>query len=109
MSETKTVFPESPKWPGEGTSRVPFWAYTRADLYKKELDRLFYNGHWCYVGLEAEIPNAGDFRRTVVGERSVILSRAADGSLHCFENVCAHRGMQFCRERHGNRKECVCL
>ncbi|WP_372658053.1 aromatic ring-hydroxylating dioxygenase subunit alpha, partial [Hydrogenophaga sp.] len=24
------------------------------------------------------------------------------------ENVCAHRGMQFCRERHGNKKEFVC-
>ena len=24
------------------------------------------------------------------------------------ENVCAHRGMRFCRERQGNRKEFVC-
>ncbi len=72
MTQT-SVFPADPKWEGEGTSRIPFWAYTREDLYKKELDRFFYNGHWCYVGLEAEIPNAGDFRRTVVGERSVIM------------------------------------
>ena len=40
MSDSKTVFPESPAWPAEGNSRVPFWAYTREDLYKKELDRL---------------------------------------------------------------------
>jgi len=40
MSVSNTVFPENPKWSEEGTSRVPFWAYTREDLYKKELDRL---------------------------------------------------------------------
>jgi salicylate 5-hydroxylase large subunit len=102
------VFPESPVWAGEGTSRVPFWAYTREDLYKKELDRFFYNGHWCYVGLEAEIPNAGDFRRTVVGERSVIMVRDPKGHVNVVENVCAHRGMRFCRERHGHAKDFFC-
>jgi salicylate 5-hydroxylase large subunit len=108
MSETNTVFPESPTWPGEGTSKVPFWAYTREDLYKKELDRLFYNGHWCYVGLEAEIPNAGDFKRTVVGERSVIMVRDPEGNVNVVENVCAHRGMRFCRERNGHAKDFFC-
>ena len=108
MSETKTVFPESPTWPGEGTSRVPFWAYTREDLYKKELDRLFYNGHWCYVGLEAEIPNTGDFKRTVIGERSVIMVRDPEGGVNVIENVCAHRGMRFCRERNGHAKDFFC-
>jgi salicylate 5-hydroxylase large subunit len=102
------VFPIKPVWEQQGSSRIPFWAYTDEALYKRELERLFYQGHWCYVGLEAEIPNPGDFKRTVIGERSVILTRAADGAVHVVENVCAHRGMQFCRERHGNRTEFVC-
>ncbi|MEN9688810.1 MAG: hypothetical protein RI998_807 [Pseudomonadota bacterium] len=105
---TTTVFPIDPKWEGEGTSRIPFWAYTREDLYKKELDQFFYNNHWCYVGLEAEIPNPGDFRRTVVGERSVIMVRDPDGGINVVENVCAHRGMRFCRERNGNAKDFFC-
>jgi salicylate 5-hydroxylase large subunit len=95
-------------WEGGGSSRIPFAAYTDEALHRRELERFFYRGHWCYVGLEAEIPNPGDFKRTAVGERSVILTRAADGSVHVVENVCAHRGMAFCRERHGNRKEFVC-
>ena len=103
-----TVFPIKPVWEQPGSSRIPFWAYTDESLYKRELDRMFYQGHWCYVGLEAEIPNPGDFKRSVIGERSVILTRAADGSVNVVENVCAHRGMQFCRERHGNKKEFVC-
>lgn len=102
------VFPIKPVWDQPGSSRIPFWAYTDESFYKRELERMFYHGHWCYVGLEAEIPNPGDFKRSVIGERSVILTRAADGSVNVVENVCAHRGMQFCRERHGNKKEFVC-
>jgi salicylate 5-hydroxylase large subunit len=108
MGDIPVVFPKDPAWEGQGSSRVPFWAYTDEALYKRELERFFYNGHWCYVGLEAEVPNAGDFKRTVVGERSVIMTRGQDGAIHVVENVCAHRGMQFCRERHGNKKELVC-
>jgi salicylate 5-hydroxylase large subunit len=95
-------------WETPGTSRVPFAVYTDEDRHKKELERFFYKGHWSYVGLEAEIPNVGDFKRTVVGERSVIMTRSEGGQIHVVENVCAHRGMQFCRERHGNKKEFVC-
>jgi salicylate 5-hydroxylase large subunit len=103
-----THFPETPDWHGDGTSRIPFAAYTSEALHKRELERFFYRDHWCYVGLEAEIPNPGDFKRTAVGERSVILVRALDGEVHVVENVCAHRGMAFCRTRTGNAKDFTC-
>jgi salicylate 5-hydroxylase large subunit len=108
MATETTIFPIAPCWPGAGTHRIPFAVYTSDELHRRELERFFYRGHWCYVGLEAEIPNPGDFKRTVVGERSVILVRAGDGAVNVVENVCAHRGMAFCRERHGNRKEFIC-
>jgi len=91
-----------------GTSRIPFGAYTSDALHRQELERFFYTRHWCYVGLEAEVPNPGDFKRTAVGERSVVLVRDKDGALGVVENVCAHRGMSFCRARHGTVKEFVC-
>ena len=108
MRETQPTFPKDPRWTDPGSSRVPFWAYTRTDLYQRELERFFYTNHWCYVGLEAEIPNPGDFKRTVVGERSVVLVRSMDGEINVVENVCAHRGMRFCRERQGNAKDFFC-
>ena len=108
MSDMPAVFPEEPVWEGDGSSRIPFWAYTDETLYKKELERFFYDNHWCYVGLEAEVPEPGDFKRTVIGERSVIMTRDLEGGINVIENVCAHRGMQFCRERSGNKKELVC-
>ncbi len=102
------TLPDPLRWDGDGTHQIPFLAYTREDLYRRELERFFYRGHWCYVGLEAEVPEPGDFKRTAIGERSVILTRDAEGRLHVVENVCAHRGMRFCRERHGRRKSFVC-
>jgi salicylate 5-hydroxylase large subunit len=108
MGDVPVVFPRDLSWDAEGSSRIPFWAYTRQDIYQRELERFFYSGHWCYVGLEAEIPNAGDFKRTAVGERSVIMVRDHDGSINVVENVCAHRGVRFCREKAGNRKDFTC-
>ncbi|NBS64714.1 MAG: salicylate hydroxylase [Betaproteobacteria bacterium] len=108
MGDPLTTFPDQARWESDGTHRIPFLAYTSDELYRRELERFFYKNHWCYVGLEAEIPNPGDYKRTAIGERSVILSRDLKGEVHVIENVCAHRGMRFCRERHGNRKEFVC-
>ena len=97
-----------PQWAGEGSSRIPFWVYTDGAVYQRELERFFYSGHWCYVGLDSEIPNPGDFKRTKVGERSVIMIRDKDGLINVVENRCAHRGVAFCRERSGNKTELVC-
>lgn len=108
MSRDSEIFPAEPHWETGDTSRIPFAVYTDEELHKRELERFFYKNHWCYVGLEAEIPNVGDYKRTVVGERSVIMSRSGEDEISVVENVCAHRGMRFCRERHGNRKEFVC-
>ena len=108
MDRAHPIFDTTASWPGEGSSRVPFWAYTSEAHYKRELERFFYAKHWCYVGLDAEIPEAGDFKRTVIGERSVIMTRDHDGEIHVVENVCAHRGMRFCRENRGRAKELLC-
>ena len=104
----ESLIPIKEVWNHADTSRIPFWAYTSKDNHQKELENLFYKNHWCYVGLEAEIPEAGDFKRTVVGERSVIMVRSESGEINVIENVCAHRGMRFCREKHGKAKSFVC-
>lgn len=100
--------PATACWGDAPTSRAPGFIYTDAALYREELERFFYRGHWCYVGLECEVPNPGDFKRSVVGERSVILVRDKAGALHVLENRCAHRGVAFCRERTGTLKSFVC-
>ena len=103
-----SIPPAAQTWGNAPTSRVPGWIYTDAELYQRELERLFYRGHWCYVGLECEVPQTGDYKRTAVGERSVIMVRGEGGDIHVVENRCAHRGVAFCRERHGRVKDFVC-
>ena len=95
-------------WGDAPTSRAPGWVYTDADIYRRELDRFFYRAHWCYVGLECEIPAPGNYKRSSIGERSVVMVRDATGAVRVVENRCAHRGVQFVRERCGTVKEFVC-
>lgn len=96
------------EWPNGEVSRVPFWLYSDPDIYQRELERFFHSGHWCYVGLAAEIPSAGDFKRSWIGERSVVVVRNHDGAVHVVENRCAHRGVAFCQQNFGNRRDFVC-
>ena len=96
------------RWPDAGLQVIPDWVYTSEDISKREMDRIFRGKTWNYVGLEAEIGKPGDFKRSYVGDISVIVSRAEDGSIHVFENRCAHRAAEFCRRHHGSGKEFVC-
>lgn len=95
-------------WPHGAVSRVPYALYSDPEIYRRELQCLFYGKHWSYVGLEAEVPRNGDFKTTRIGERAVILTRDLQGGINVIENHCAHRGVQFCQERLGNRKGFVC-
>ncbi len=95
-------------WDAKGSSRIPYWLYTDPAIFAAELERLFYRGHWGYVGLSAEIPNTGDFKRSAIGERSVIMAREKDGDISVVENRCAHRGVQFCQNNFGTAKTFVC-
>jgi anthranilate 1,2-dioxygenase large subunit len=95
-------------WPAEGLDSIPDWVYTSDAIYEREVERIFHGSTWNYVALEAEIPNPGDYKRSYVGPTPVVVSRAEDGTIHVFENRCAHRGAEFCRNSRGNNKEFVC-
>src|SRR2546423_15395690 len=83
-------------WPKDGLFSIPDWVYTSEAIYEREVERIFHGRTWNFVALEAEIPNAGDYKRSYVGPTPVVVSRAQDGSIHVFENRCAHRGAEFC-------------
>ena len=95
-------------WAEGNFSRVPSAVYTDEAIYQRELERIFYGPHWSYVGLEIEVPEPGCFKRTAIGERSVIMIRNRKGEINVLENRCAHRAMRFCQERKGKVKTLVC-
>src|SRR5437870_164415 len=101
--------PESRAWPAEGITRVPYWVYQDEDIYAREQERIYRGATWNFLGLEAELPDPGDFKTTFVGEMPVVVSRDLQGALRCFENRCAHRGALLCLKGRGNTKEITCI
>jgi anthranilate 1,2-dioxygenase large subunit len=97
------------EWPTRDYSRIPFWLYHDDDVYALEMERIFRGPVWCYLALEAELPNPGDFRTTWIGDTPVVVSRGDDGTVHAFVNRCAHRGAQIVRKTHGNAKDHTCI
>lgn len=100
--------PNSPSWPTDDFSRVPYEVFTDPQIYQLEMERLFRGPVWNYLGLEVEIPAWGDFHTTWVGDTQVIVTRAKDGTVNAFENSCAHRGSRIVEKVRGNAKRHAC-
>lgn len=90
-------------WPREGVTRAPYQVYIDPAIYAREQELIFRGPAWHYLALEAELPQAGDYKTTFVGETPVVLTRDADG-FHAFVNRCAHRGATLCMETQGHCK-----
>jgi phenylpropionate dioxygenase-like ring-hydroxylating dioxygenase large terminal subunit len=87
--------------------RVHGSVYTSADVFELEMERIFGEG-WVFVAHESEVPEAGDYVTRRIGRQPVIVSRAADGSLHVLSNRCAHRGNRICNLERGNASSFRC-
>jgi len=101
--------PDEIKWPKADFSRVPLSVFNNADVFAREMERVFQGPVWNYLCLEAEIPNAGDYVVVYVGDKPVVVDRADDGSVHAFENRCAHKGTKLVRHNQGNVKNHTCI
>lgn len=97
-------------WPEAGLTRVPYEVYRSPQQAQREQQRIFQGPTWNYLCLEADLPEAGHYRSTFVGETPVVVVRAADGGIRGFENRCAHRGALIALEKSGrveNTFQCV--
>src|SRR5262245_61628818 len=109
MIEGESVRQRNYTWPRDGNCRVPFWVYTDPGVYELEQELIFRGSTWNYVGLEAEIPNPGDFKTTYIGDTSIIVVRDGDDSINALVNKCGHRGARVCRTASGNATDFTCL
>jgi phenylpropionate dioxygenase-like ring-hydroxylating dioxygenase large terminal subunit len=108
MSEINTKSIKLP-WPTAGASRVPFSAFTDPDLYNLEQMKLFRGPNWSFVAMEIELPNAGDYKTTFIGDTPVIVVRDEEGAINCFVNRCAHRGATLAYDQCGNKEDFTCV
>jgi len=96
-------------WPAEGLTRVPYWLYSDRDIYEEEQARIFQGPTWNFLCLEAELPGPGSYRRSSLGAMPVVVTRDAAGTLHAFENRCAHRGSLLVLNESGSARDIVCV
>ena len=96
-------------WPALDYSRVPYRLYHDAAVYAREQERIFQGPVWNYLGLDAEIPDPGDFRATYVGDTPVVVNRDENGEVRAFVNRCAHRGAIVRRELSGSATSHTCI
>src|SRR6218665_3971652 len=73
---------------------LPAGLYTRQDVFEADLD-VFFRRHWICIGLECDVPEAGDATVIDIGKTSLILLRDDDEQIRVLHNVCRHRGSRL--------------
>ncbi|MFC0432867.1 aromatic ring-hydroxylating dioxygenase subunit alpha [Kutzneria buriramensis] len=82
---------------------LPGAYYTDPEIFRQEQERIF-EAMWFCVVRASDIPTPGTFRTVQIGRESVLVSRARDGAVKAFLNICRHRGARLCLEAAGEVK-----
>ena len=89
-----------------GGETLPWSWYADEAVLARERERIFRHS-WQYVGHTGEVERPGDYFAGWAGHVPVVVTRADDGELRAFVNVCRHRGAQVV-EGAGNRRTLQC-
>jgi anthranilate 1,2-dioxygenase large subunit len=95
------------RWPAK-FNEVPKEVFHREDIYRLELERIFYGPEWHPVAHRAEIANVNDLKTAVIGSAPVLVVHGQDGAIRVFENSCPHRGTQLATCSRGNARMIEC-
>ena len=88
-------------------------AYVSRAYLEAEREKLWRH-HWLQAGRVEDIPKPGDYITYDILDDSVIITRADDGGIRAFHNVCPHRGRKLIdtpkgqRNARGNKINIVC-
>lgn len=86
---------------------LPAEFYGSEAIFQAELDLIF-GQHWIYVGVEPDVPEAGDVARVELAGASILIVRGDDMQVRAFHNVCRHRGARLVTDEQTNVGNLVC-
>ena len=87
-------------------STLPYGWYSDPELLRREQERIF-RPAWQYVGHLGRLPEPGTFFTGRAGSVPIVVTRARDGEVRAFVNVCRHRGFVVA-EGSGKRETLQC-
>jgi Rieske 2Fe-2S family protein len=81
--------------------------YVSQAVFEADLELIF-GRHWIYVGVEPDVPEAGDVMAVDVGATPVLIVRGDDMAVRAFHNVCRHRGSRLVDDDKASVGNLVC-
>ena len=83
--------------------QLPARLYTDTEVFERDLSDIFINS-WISVAVGAQVPEPGDVYPLEIAGQLLLITRANDGAVHVFHNVCRHRGTKLvkCAGSHRN-------
>ena len=87
--------------------RIPVSAYTDEAQFQAERQAVFFESPIA-VALSLEVANPGDFLTQTIMGMPLLFTRDKEGVLHCFINVCRHRGAKVCAAEKGHQSRFSC-
>jgi anthranilate 1,2-dioxygenase large subunit/terephthalate 1,2-dioxygenase oxygenase component alpha subunit len=97
------------RWPAEGVARAPYLVFSDAEVYAREQATIFRGPAWHFLGIEAQIPERGDYVTSHIGDTPVIVARDHDGVVRAVVNRCAHKGTPLVLARRGRLERYMCV
>jgi len=87
--------------------KVPTADYYDPERWKLEVDRIFKRVPLA-LGFSCELREPGSYQAMEVADVPVLITRAEDGAIHAFVNMCSHRGNYVVPEGTGVMKSFRC-
>ena len=85
---------------------LPWSWYVDPEILRREQERIFRSA-WQYAGHLGQLPEPGTFFTGRAGRLPVVVTRARDGEVRAFLNVCRHRGFPLA-DGEGRRETLQC-
>lgn len=92
--------------PLDGARTLPAAAFTNAEVYQREVDRLF-GREWLCAGRVDQIPETGDYFCLDLLDEKLVVVRGSDGEIRALSRICRHRAAEVAKGA-GNASTFVC-